>query len=716
MRKWLSLALSLALTLGLTLPAAAAETADQALSRVTQAVKASLSLDTEAYDDFQGSRYEDGLAGVWSLTWSRTDQELSIQALDDGTIVSYRLGQPYAVSSGADFPVFPQGDEAAAAQSARAFLDRVLGSHESVELGEAQGMDTLGGDSFRFSGYLLLNGLSSPLFWSLTVRAADNQVTSFYRDAEVNSFLGSVPAGHAAVPAARAAEALADTLALRLEYVREEDSSTAVLRYLPEAVDTYYVDAVTGELLNLTELESEMGALGGAGDSAASAEETAADNGGLTEAEQAGIAQLEGVLSTDALDRQTRGETAYSLEDYALSSAHYTLLEAGEADGENQVLCTLYYVRPDEEMGSRSRTIVVDARTGAVESVSSRAPWLAEDEAPSLTEQEAQAAAEAFLQSLCGSRWTHLALYDRVSAGSNPRRPYFTFTYTQTVNGIPFPENAYTVSIDRRDGSVYRLDFQYDTDVTFAASAGIVDMDTALAAWAGTYETTLAYRLIPRALTGDTPAEAHLLELGLSCFYELRLTYALEREDFCRGIDAASGSPVWREADPDAIHYTDLSGSAFRADVEKLAAFGVGYDGGLFQPEQKLTQWGLVALLASLEGVRTDPAEADRATVDTVYGIAYRMGVLTPEERDDGAIVTRGAAVQCLLDCAGYGPAARLKGIFTCNYTDAADIPEEELGYAAIAQGLGLARDRYDGSSAATRGELASMLCRLLER
>ena len=72
--------------------------------------------------------------------------------------------------------------------------------------------------------------------------------------------------------------------------------------------------------------------------------------------------------------------------------------------------------------------------------------------------------------------------------------------------------------------------------------------------------------------------------------------------------------------------------------------------------------------------------------------------------------------MQCLLDCAGYGPAARLKGIFTCNYTDAADIPEEELGYAAIAQGLGLARDRYDGSSAATRAELASMLCRLLER
>ena len=38
------------------------------------------------------------------------------------------------------------------------------------------------------------------------------------------------------------------------------------------------------------------------------------------------------------------------------------------------------------------------------------------------------------------------------------------------------------------------------------------------------------------------------------------------------------------------------------------------------------------------------------------------------------------------------------------------------LGYAVIAQALGMVGDRYDGSRTATRGELAAMLCRLLER
>ena len=46
----------------------------------------------------------------------------------------------------------------------------------------------------------------------------------------------------------------------------------------------------------------------------------------------------------------------------------------------------------------------------------------------------------------------------------------------------------------------------------------------------------------------------------------------------------------------------------------------------------------------------------------------------------------------------------------------AAAIPEADLGYAAIAQALGMVRGSYQGDRTATRGELAAMLCRLLER
>ena len=731
MKKLLSLILALTMGLGLTLPAhaaeepvsdaaaastdeltAAEETADAALARVTQLVKDALGLNTEGYDDFWGDRYENGLADVWSLSWSGSDGDLSVEALDDGTVISYRLGQTYSAYSA--FPTFPGGDADAAAQAARDFLDKVLGAGETVELGEPRNAASLNSDSIRFSGSILLNGLPSPLTYSITVRGEDNQVIRFSRDAAAGTFLGEVPGAEPSVDQETAAADLAATLALRLEYVLEEDGTSAVLRYVPEDTDTYYIDAVTGEALNMTELSALLGGIGGASGDTAAAAETAADSGnGLTEAEQAGIAQLEGVLSSAALDEALRSEAAYGLDGYALSSASYTLVEAREEGEEDQVLCALYYVASGEDY--RSRTFTVDARTGAVQSIWSSAPWLEEGESPALTREQAQARAEDYLSRLCGGRWDALALAEEESLEES-RRPYYTFTYVRQSDGIPFPENYYAVAIDAMDGSVYRLDYVYGEDVTFASPEDSVDEAAALAAWAGTYETTLAYRLVPRALDGGDETEARLMELGTGYWYGLRLTYGLEREDYCRGIDAATGEPVWQEAYDSAITYTDLEGTWAQADAEKLAAYGVGYDGGLFQHRKSLTQWDLVALMASLEGYRIDPENADQWERDSAYSTAYSMGLLARGERDDDAAVTRGELVRRLLDCAGYRAVARLEGIFVCTLSDADTIPASDLGYAALAQGLGMIQGAYGADQTATRGQLAAMLCRLLER
>ena len=186
-------------------------------------------------------------------------------------------------------------------------------------------------------------------------------------------------------------------------------------------------------------VDKGLGGIGGASGDTAAAGETAADSGnGLTEAEQAGIAQLEGVLSSAALDEDLRSEAAYGLDGYALSSASYTLVEAREEGEEDQVLCALYYVASGEDY--RSRTFTVDARTGAVQSIWSSAPWLEEGESPALTREQAQARAEDYLSRLCGGRWDTLALAEEESLEES-RRPYYTFTYVRQSDGIPFPEN-----------------------------------------------------------------------------------------------------------------------------------------------------------------------------------------------------------------------------------------------------------------------------------
>ena len=209
MKKLLALLLSAALLTGTALPALGAEeaSADAKLAQVTQAVKERLDLDTSGYDEFRGESWQQELATVWQLDWSGEEGSLSVQALEDGTIVSYvrsdgEDGIAVWGESGS-LPAFPQGDPEVAAAAAEAFLAKVLDpALETVRLEEPQG-ERLGADSYRFSGSILLHGIPSPLSYSVTVRATDNQVTRFSRDALATTCLGGVPGPETAVTAAQ---------------------------------------------------------------------------------------------------------------------------------------------------------------------------------------------------------------------------------------------------------------------------------------------------------------------------------------------------------------------------------------------------------------------------------------------------------------------------------------------------------------------------------
>ena len=728
MKKLLSLLLSVLLLTGAALPAAAAEEdADAKLTAITQSVKSALALDTEDYSYFQGDYDQQELTALWDLYWDGQTGSLSVSALDDGTIISYyRYDNMDESGSQEGLPTFPQGDPAKAKAAAQSFLDRVLTPGvESVVLEDPSEPTSLSSTTFRFNGTILLNGLPSPLTYSLTVRASDNQVTRFWRDAPGTMFLGDIPGADAKTAQADAAAALKSTLSLRLEYILpDSDSTQAVLCYLPNSGHEFYVDAQSGKLVDLTALEEEMyrfaGMGGAAGDSGAASDTAAAETEeSLSEAEQAGIAQMEGVLSSQALDSALRAVTEYGLASYELVSARFSVGTA-EGDEAAPVTCALRYSKSGDK-GVATRSFTVDARTGEVQRLSSYIPWTEDDKAV-LTQEEAQAKAEAFLKARFPDRFSHLALYETpgqeaVPLDSEQSVSAWSFRFARQENGCFFPDQYYTVRVDATDGSVCGLSYYYDEAVTFASPEGVLSADAALDAWMDTYTVTLGYLLVPETLTGSDAVSQRLIQMGFASFYHLKLGYALEREDSLRGIDAKSGEPVgyaWQTADS-GLTYSDIAGTWAETDVLRLARFNVGYAGGVFQHAKELTQWDLVCLLYSLRYTPIDPADPEQDR-DGVYAIAYQMGILSREGRDDEAVLTRGELVRYLLDAAGYGSVARLEGIFTCSYADRTSIPAGELGYAALAQGLRLISGTYNGTAAATRGQAAAMLCRLMER
>lgn len=727
MKKLLSVILALALACSLAVPAAAAGQADERLAAVTAQVKTTLGLDTDGYTEFYGDLDDNPLSPVWYLEWYGDGKSLSVSATEDGKVLSYYSYADSPVSSTNQFaPTFPAGDRESAKQAALAFLDRVLAEDESAALDEERGATIrLGATRYRFYGEILINGLSAGLSFSIAVNCEDNAVVSFYRDDLGGQIMGDVPSPQARTTAAQAADGLRTTLTMRLEYVLPENSTQAVLRYLPEGGDEFYVDAATGELVNLSELyrQAAEGGFGDAGggifDSNESAADTAAPEASLSPAEQEGVAKLEGVLDRDALDAKVRVLSALGLDDYTLATVSYSVGREADEDGTTPVTATLRY---GKQVGSASwrRTATVDARTGELISLYSSAHLTEDGPERTVNAGQAQKAAEGFLNSLAPDQFGKTALYNSSDALESESAVSHSFTYAQKENGYFYTGNVFYVGVDATDGSISSYEKYFDDSVTFDSPEGTISADAAIDAWLGTYETSLQYVLVPAAIDFSQPEYQPLEGMGYSYLYRLALGYQLERDEYWTGIDAKTGQPTapsWTTTET-AITYNDLDGHWAREKIETLARYGVGYTGGSFQPGKALTQLDLVALLVSTDGYLYQPDEEGAA--DSLYERAYSLGVLERGERDDNALLTRAQTVKLILDAAGYGPVARLEGIFRTGFVDDGEIPAAYYGYAALAQGLGVVGgapgSKFLPNAGGTRAEAAVMLFNLMSR
>ena len=759
-RKLLALVLSGALTLGLAAPALAAEMtaeeattaqantpeptiesaeADQALLAVTAKVKLALELDTDAYQDFQGWSTEDVLLGRrWNLEWVGDGADLSVVADDSGKVYSFNryesaAAEPNFIYGGKlNIPRLPEDKSQAALATAQSFLDRVLDAKvESVTL-ESSNLPSLQQTSYRYSGMIKLNDLPSPITCSVTVRASDLAVTRFSRSDQYGGYVGGVPGVSTHYTEAHARAQLATTISMKAEYVLDAKTKVAVLRYLPVSGDEYYVDGVTGKLVNLSQLYKQLWSAERGGATSANkyalTEEAMADmaspTAGLTQAERDGAALLHGAMAKEDLDKILKNAwPEMGLGEYTLASAAYSVREKTPAGAEKEydVTCRLTYAQ-DKGQLIRNKTVTVDAKTGAVQNLFSSRSYRGEGEDTyhiNYIVGMGQTKAEAAMKVLSGSRADKLALAETVNAQESKGWEHL-YTYQQSLRGYFYPGNYYTVGIDATDGTLSRLNFSYDDDVILQIPDKVVDASVAQRAYLAALEAPYGYLEVPVAVS-QVPGDIMplLKEAGYSYVSSLKTGYTLSQPkgSYVSGVDAETGQAVIDTFDADRpapLAYNDLEGHWVKNAAEALAVFGVGLRSDSLEPGKTMTQLDMVALLASVDGYSFDSATATAEEVDWLYRYAYTLGLLTPETRDETKVITRGEMVKLILDGAGYQRVAALPGIFRCDFADAASLEGATLGYAALAQGLGLVNG---GSSAAyapdrdiTRAEAIAML------
>ncbi|MBP3520244.1 MAG: S-layer homology domain-containing protein, partial [Oscillospiraceae bacterium] len=581
-------------------------------------------------------------------------------------------------------------------------------------------------------GTILLNDTDSPLTFRVRVRLSDGMVTSFSRG-DVSQYVGELPAPDTVTTPEKAGELLAGPFELYVEYVWDSEREMAVLRYLPKARDDYYVDAATGELVNLTELRSLLNR-GIKGNDMLFAPEagrneavmdSAADDLKLSEAELAGVAKLEGVMTQEELGALVKGYKALGLDAFELVGASFSvytpeipvIAENGEPtgetqEGESQVTARLTFARNTEE-GIARRHVTLDAKTGELFSMWGYNPFV--DAEPTLTQEKAREAGLGFLKELWPQELAKTEVYTSFDASS--RSGSFTFSLAQKENGYFYPNNSLTVSVDAGTGAVMAFSKSFDHTVTFESPEGMIGMEEALEIWADSFPVEFGYQEVPVALDLLGDEVMPLRNDGYTYYNALKPGYVYgERDGWYSGVNAMDGTlagTAYEKEEPMA--YDDIDGHWAQDLLNQLALYQVGWQGGKAMPDEALTQLAYLELLASSEGYHYTAEDAD-----SLYQYAIRRGFLTEEERDENKTVTRGEMVRILLDCLGYKEFANFQGIFRCDFTDAGEIPEELMGYAAISQALGLVDGGDNGAfgadTPATRVQAAALLWKYMSK
>lgn len=156
--------------------------------------------------------------------------------------------------------------------------------------------------------------------------------------------------------------------------------------------------------------------------------------------------------------------------------------------------------------------------------------------------------------------------------------------------------------------------------------------------------------------------------------------------------------------------FADIAGHPYQNQIETLLSGGVINTGEYFYPDDSIDQRQFLGLM-----LRAFSTEEQYYGLDVYDIMVTERSVLSWDEKNDEALLTVGEAIRYVVRYLGYGEVAELTDTYKTSFVDEFAIAPENLGYAAIAQGLGLVqRNLLLPNSILTRGRACEMMYNLL--
>ena len=499
-----------------------------------------------------------------------------------------------------------------------------------------------------------------------------------------------------------------DQEGLELVYVytgsRERDTGERPYLVYRVREDGFLLDALTGKLIDPEGDLYFMGAAGGMGDEMARKQAAS-----LTPQEAAVVDEIKGLLTVEAA-RQA-AEAVYPLP-AGVQFKHSQLTFNWNAPG-NKV----WHLGYDTKNEKVNLNLAVDAQNGKllrynIYRQQDPAAYYQQPEVK-INQGQAQQIAQDLIKRLqpdqagkVSLRSTSREMGPAPKTGEPLPRSY-TFNYVRQVNGIPYTDNGFSVTVNSTTGEVTSYSFNW-WDTSFPGAGGILSKDKANSIFLAKDSLKLEYNRFFHRWREE-------MEQGRPSY---KIIYHLgDRADIM--INARTGQETNLQGEPIAHPvqgFTDIAGHPAEQAIMLLAEAGiVTGDDNKFRPDDQITNGELLAMLVAAYNTSYHyiPFDAkDESGVILEY--AVNLGILDDGEKLNPVLpATRLQTARLLVNAQGYGPLARLSSLFKLEAADADAIPEIYQGYAASAVGLKLLPledGKFNPTGTLTRGELAQIL------
>ena len=671
-------------------PAGAIAEGEKGMEDIIKIVKSKLTI-PDNYSEFNYNVSNDFNKKVWYLNWNTKngmDGGISVSVDDRGTIINYNSYKPQDYTK----KKFPQVSKTEARTKAEDFVKRINPSVLSqVKFNEST--QNLSVEYVYYFNYTrMVNGIP---FYNNSVNVEVNTATGEVQSYNLNWTDDLVfPKTDNVISIEAAQKAYREKLGLRLVYnTKMEDKKTSVYAaYEPKYGMNYFIDALTGEKLNLEPGYYGPYAGGGMYDKMnASATQAKGEEAApvLTPEELKAVDQVSKLITKEVAESKARAFKYLELtSDYKLQNASLSK----EWSVPDTFTWYLYFEKAPSGNDKEYRSVSarLDALTGEIKGFNGDRGLLANAEGK-YDEVQAKSAVEAFLKEVQAGKFSQTEYDDAVTGFITPsaekKQAQYNFRYIRKVNGVAFPGNALSVTYDAVNGKVVSYDM----------------------AW---YE--LAFPSVEKAVSIDTIYEKLFNEIGMELQYsvkypdsyyrggsggegakpEVKLVYSPRKTkpllfDAYTGIILNSDGKPYKEAKP--VMYNDISGNFAEKQITALAEYGIALEGNSFKPGSSITQKDFLLLLSkTMNYYEVQPYAATDANKETdqLYSFMIREGVVKQNEKAPDSTVTKEEGVKFIIRALKYDKVADIKGIFICTFKDKDSIAPDLLGYVSIAQGL----------------------------